>query len=110
MMQGQDKGYIFFNTLAGRVIIALKKSRIALTVMPTSRKGMSNSQMIGYRIKANKANGQQRTRSINQSKIFITILSFLFKLIDAMVVILTSFTSLYEQEQQKVLLRTHSDC
>jgi hypothetical protein len=52
---GEDRGkngdffsdYNFFKSLAGRVIIALKKSRIAVTVIPISRKGMSKSHMSG---------------------------------------------------------------
>ena len=86
------------------MIIAFMKSRIAVTVMPTSLKGMSNSQMRGYRINASRAKGQQRTSSISQSKIFIAILSFLFKLMNDIVVIVTLFNQLYEQGHQKVLL------
>jgi len=60
---------------AGRVRRALKRSRIALTVIPIRRKGRRSNQTRGYRIRAKRASGQQRTKRINQSKNFTINLS-----------------------------------
>ncbi len=61
------------NTLAGRVMIVLRRSKTALTVIPRSRKGKRRSHTIGYRIKANKARGQHKTRRISQRRNFIIL-------------------------------------
>lgn len=54
--------------LAGKVMIALNKSKTAFTVMPISRKGRRRSQTIGYKNRAKSAMGQQIINRMNQSK------------------------------------------
>jgi hypothetical protein len=51
-------------------MIALKRSKTALTVMPRRRKGREISQTRGYKIRARRARGQQRTKRISQSRNF----------------------------------------
>jgi hypothetical protein len=64
-----------FNTLAGRVMTALNRSRTAVTVIPIKRNGIRRIQTIGYKSKARRATGQQRTSRINHNRIFISISS-----------------------------------
>jgi hypothetical protein len=52
---------------------AFMNRKNASTVIPTNLKGMSKSQIKGYRSKARIANGQQRRSKINQSINFINI-------------------------------------
>jgi hypothetical protein len=67
-----DVLYFFppLKTLAGRVIIALRRSKTAWTVIPRSRKGNKRSHTRGYKIKANKARGQHKTSRISQRRNF----------------------------------------
>ncbi len=58
---------------AGSVMIALRRSKTASTVMPRSRKGRDRSQTNGYRSKARRASGQHKTRRISQSKNFMIL-------------------------------------
>jgi hypothetical protein len=53
---------------AGRVIIALRRSKTALTVIPRRRKGSAKSQMKGYRMSAKRARGQQTTKRISHKR------------------------------------------
>lgn len=53
---------------AGRVMIALRRSKTALTVIPRSRKGRDRSQTKGYRMSANRARGQQKTKRISHKR------------------------------------------
>jgi len=53
---------------AGRVIKALNKSKTAPTVIPIKRKGRSSIQIMGYKIRASKASGQQITNKISHNK------------------------------------------
>lgn len=71
-----------FRQRAGRVKIALSRSKTALTVMPSKRKGSDRSQTIGYRIRATRASGQHRTNKINQSKNFNISQPFFFFVLD----------------------------
>jgi hypothetical protein len=57
-------------TLAGRVMIALRRSKTAVTVIPRSRKGKVRSHTRGYRSKAKKARGQHRISRISQRRNF----------------------------------------
>jgi hypothetical protein len=61
------------NSLAGRVITALNKSRAALTVMPIRRKGRRKNQTIGYNNRANIAKGQHKINNMNQRTNFMNI-------------------------------------
>jgi len=57
-----------FKILNGSVIIALNKSKTAVTVIPINLNGKSNNQTIGYRIKPIIAMGQQMKSKINHKK------------------------------------------
>ncbi len=57
-------------------MMALRRSKTAETVIPTSRKGKDRSQTNGYKSRANIANGQHRTSKISHKRNFaIAILS-----------------------------------
>lgn len=58
-------------SLAGRVIIALRRSNSAVTVIPTSRRGREISHTKGYRIRARRAAGQHITNSSIHNKNFV---------------------------------------
>lgn len=53
------------STRAGRNRMARRSSKTPPTAMPTSRKGSSNSQIIGYSTSASSASGQQITSRIH---------------------------------------------
>jgi carbamoylphosphate synthase large subunit len=49
-------------------MIALSRSKTALTVIPRRRKGRDRSQTKGYRMSANRASGQQMTKRISHKR------------------------------------------
>jgi hypothetical protein len=53
---------------AGSIITAVIRASTPWTAIPTIRKGSSRSHMIGYRINATRASGQQTTNRRHQSK------------------------------------------
>lgn len=53
------------------MIIALKTDSTPFTAMPNNLNGSRISQITGYSSRTIIANGQQRTKSINQSRILI---------------------------------------
>src|SRR5271155_3589067 len=59
--------------LTGKRIIARTSSSAPSTAIPRSRKGISNSQTIGYNTSASKASGQQKISKKHQSKNFTMI-------------------------------------
>jgi hypothetical protein len=50
------------------MMIALNNSKTALTEMPMRRKGISKSQIIGYRKSARMARGQHKIKRISHNK------------------------------------------